>query len=86
MDFITSNHNLLIKEIKGLEIRKNREEKGLFIAEGLRFVEESVKEKALIDKIVVSNAFLEGKSGMDVMDRIHNIGLPCYVVSDKICK
>jgi len=86
MDFITSNHNLLIKEIKGLEIRKNREEKGLFIAEGLRFVEESVKEKALIDKIVVSNAFLEGKSGMDVMDRIHNIGLPCYVVSDKIFK
>jgi len=44
MDIITSNQNLLIKEIKGLELRKNREEKGLFIAEGLRFVEESVKE------------------------------------------
>ncbi len=83
MDIITSNQNLLIKEIKGLELRKNREEKGLFIAEGLRFVEESVKEKALIDKIVVSNTFLEGKSAMD---RIRNMGLPCYVVSDKIFK
>ncbi|HOV25979.1 MAG TPA: 23S rRNA (guanosine(2251)-2'-O)-methyltransferase RlmB [Pseudobacteroides sp.] len=86
MDIITSNQNLLIKEIKGLELRKNREEKGLFIAEGLRFVEESVKEKALIDKIVVSNTFLEGKSAMDIMDRIRNMGLPCYVVSDKIFK
>lgn len=86
MDFITSNQNSLIKEIKGLEIRKNREEKGLFIAEGLRFVEEAIKEKAQIDKIVVSNMFLESKSGSDIIDKIYNMGLSCYGVTDKIFK
>jgi TrmH family RNA methyltransferase len=86
MDIITSNQNLLIKEIKALEIRKNREDKGLFIAEGLRFVEEAIKENALIDKIVVSNAFLESKSGSDIMGNIHNIGVSFLLVSDKIFK
>ncbi|HEY9063213.1 MAG TPA: RNA methyltransferase [Pseudobacteroides sp.] len=86
MDIITSNQNSLIKEIKSLEIRKNREDKGLFIAEGLRFVEEAIKENALIDKIVVSSTFLENKSSLNIMDEIHSMGLSYFVASDKVFK
>ncbi len=37
---IESTKNQLIKRLQGLKQRKNREKEGIFIAEGLRFVEE----------------------------------------------
>ncbi|MDT8716525.1 RNA methyltransferase [Clostridium sp. 19966] len=57
MNTITSKDNHLFKDAKKLKERKYREEKGKFIIEGIRFVEEAVNANASIDKIFVSSSF-----------------------------
>ena len=43
MELITSKDNQKLKLIRGLRLKKNREETGLFLAEGLRLAEEAAK-------------------------------------------
>ena len=46
-----------LKEIEGLQKRKNREETGCFFLEGLRAVKEAVSSKAEITQLVVTEDF-----------------------------
>ncbi len=55
---IESTKNHLIKRLQGLKQRKNREKEGVFIAEGLRFVEEIPKDWG-IECYVVSDHFTQ---------------------------
>ncbi|MEG0773163.1 RNA methyltransferase [Clostridium sp.] len=54
MQHITSKDNNLIKETKKLKDKKYRNEKGLFIIEGFRFVEEALKSNFYIETIFIS--------------------------------
>lgn len=54
MQHITSKDNNLIKETKKLKEKKYRSEKGLFIIEGFRFIEEALKSTFHIETIFIS--------------------------------
>ena len=55
LDQITSASNPLIKRLRGLERKKNRNETGLFLAEGARLIEQAMSRGWQIDTLVVSN-------------------------------
>ena len=53
MQVISSKDNELIKHIKKLKDKKYRDENNEYIVEGVKLIEEAVKEKAKIRKIIV---------------------------------
>lgn len=63
MKRITSGRNPLIKEVKSLKTKKYREEKGKFFIEGIKLVEEALKERADIRHVFVTDQFLECDKG-----------------------
>jgi len=54
-DQITSAANPLIKQLRGLERKKNRNETGLFLAEGARLIEQAMAQDWHIETLVISN-------------------------------
>jgi len=55
-DQITSASNPLIKQLRGLERKKNRNESGLFLAEGTRLIEQAMAQDWEIETLVISNS------------------------------
>lgn len=53
MQIISSKDNELIKHIKKLKDKKHRDESNEYIIEGIKLIEEAVKENARINKIIV---------------------------------
>ncbi|MCX7708652.1 MAG: 23S rRNA (guanosine(2251)-2'-O)-methyltransferase RlmB [Clostridia bacterium] len=84
MSLITSNQNPIVKEIKSLKEKKIREEKRQFFIEGIRFVEEALKEDCDISSIVVSERFPQTKGAEFLLNGIHQAGVKYHMLSDKI--
>lgn len=59
MDIISSTKNEKIKELAKLQTAKGRKKAGMYLLEGEHLVEEAIKEKALIELIVVSSNRME---------------------------
>ena len=59
MDIISSTKNEKIKELAKLQAAKGRKKAGMYLLEGEHLVEEAIKEKALIELIVVSSNRME---------------------------
>ncbi len=53
MQLITSKDNEIVKQIKKLGEKKYRDETNSYIIEGLKLVEEAIKEGAQIEKIII---------------------------------
>jgi len=70
MNYITSAQNPIIKEVKSLKQKKYREEKKLFFIEGIRFVEEALKEGVQIERILVSDKLAETNSGYEILKKM----------------
>lgn len=84
MNIISSSHNSVIKDIKALKQRKYREEKKLFFIEGIRFVEEALREKADIVKVLVSDKFTRTSGAEDILSMINAGGYETLMLSDKL--
>ncbi|MCX7842707.1 MAG: RNA methyltransferase [Clostridia bacterium] len=80
MTLITSNQNPFVKHIKSLKDKKHREEKKLFLIEGIRFVEEALKEQADIKLIAVSEGLHQTKGGKEVFELAQK-SLSCEMVT-----
>ena len=78
MAVIESSQNRVIKEIKALSEKKHRDDKGVFIADGLRFVME-IPEDMNIEKIVFSESFASKNDISKFENRTE-----CFVISDKL--
>jgi len=81
---ITSSKNSIIKEIKSLKLRKNREELGLFFIEGLRMAEEAIKENARIVRVLMSDRFAEGEAADNIIKWSDKNGCQTIVVPDSL--
>lgn len=53
MTIITSKENETIKKVRKLKEKKYRDEKNVFVVEGIKMIEEALEEKAEIDKIFI---------------------------------
>lgn len=81
---ITSSQNAVIKEVRSLKNRKDREEKGLFFIEGVRIVEEALAAGAAIRYTVMAESFEQGSDGHDASGKIGSAGVKSYVVPDRL--
>ncbi|KOA20233.1 23S rRNA (uridine(2479)-2'-O)-methyltransferase [Clostridium homopropionicum DSM 5847] len=73
MNIIESKDNLLIKEVKKLHKRKNRIEKGQFIVEGFRFVEEALKSFFKVEYLFI---------GEDVLDKYNSLNIKNFITKE----
>jgi RNA methyltransferase, TrmH family len=83
---VSSNQNPIIKEVKALKVRKHREEKQLFFIEGLRFVEDALKERTDIQYVLVSEKFIQSNESNKVMGMIPQDSWKVYELPDKLFK
>ncbi|OPZ91567.1 MAG: putative TrmH family tRNA/rRNA methyltransferase [Firmicutes bacterium ADurb.Bin419] len=85
MNFISSNKNPVIKEIKALKEKKFRDQKGLYFIEGIRFVEEALKENVKISKILVSDKLKDVHGGKEILEQLESHGFQnVYILSNNI--
>ena len=73
----TSKQNPIIKEIASLKDKKYRQKLGLYIAEGIKMVNEAVKYNVAIDKIVATQ---------DAVNSINPSSFPTIIVSNDVFK
>jgi len=72
MEIIRSVHNPLVKEIKKLQHKKYREEKGEFLVEGVRLVEEGL-ESGRIRGILYDETLLNSERGKQLLHKIEQM-------------
>lgn len=72
MEMICSAQNPLIKEVKKLRQKKYREERGEFLLEGVRLVEEGVKADRL-KGVFFADALTETARGRQLLDMIEGL-------------
>lgn len=78
---ISSLQHTDVKLIKALSRRKERTELGLFVIEGIRFVEEAVAAEAPIAKIYYTAQLLKSDRGAALMDLLEKRGIQLQEVT-----
>ncbi|WP_185750619.1 RNA methyltransferase [Clostridium sp. KNHs214] len=81
---IRSKDNNIIKEVKKLKEKKYREEKGSFLVEGFRFVEEALKSSFIVEKVFIADKCMNKWTKM-----CENLKLepkPVIVISEQVLK
>jgi TrmH family RNA methyltransferase len=77
---ITKEH---IKSIKKLHDHKERKERGLFLIEGIRLMEEAVKERVSIEEALYTDRLEETGRGKALYAAIRRMGIPIYLIPEK---
>lgn len=81
---IKSQNNNLIKLIKSLKSKKNRQKNNMFIIEGVRFLEFVVENNVPIIEICFSNELYKTSGGEELLDRAYKMGLKISEIDTKI--
>ncbi len=81
---ITSESNAIIKHIKGLKQKKNREKHHQFIIEGLRILQEALDHGGVIEYILYSDSLMKLKGGTALLDRVVKEKYQLVYLSDKL--
>ena len=81
---LTASQNPVIKEVRALKNKNDREEKKLFFIEGTRFVAEAMKENSDIKYIIVSDTFLSNTATSDLMRVTDDMAITSYTVPDSL--
>ncbi len=81
---IKSQNNNLIKLIKSLKSKKNRQKNNMFIIEGVRFLEFVVENNVPIIEICFSNELYKTSGGEELLDRAYKMGLKISEIDAKI--
>lgn len=81
---ITSASNPIIKQIKGLALKKNRDQEGLFMAEGLKLVTDALEAGWQIDTLIHARQVNEQAHLQAVAVAARARGANILIVSEKI--
>lgn len=81
---ITSPQNSKVKKIRALMKKKNRWSESKFIVEGIRGVDQLLKDISRVDTVVYSDKLLESAQGKDLLGRISDCGVELINVSEEI--
>jgi len=86
VEIISSTQNSLIKEIKSLKLKKYREEKDLYYIEGIKFVDEAIKEGVEILKVLISDKLYLVKGGQEIVEKVEALPIEEFIMSEKLFK
>lgn len=84
--FITSTANPRIRQIRKLRERKERQQSGLFFAEGLRIVIEAAHQSAPIQSIITAPGLLTSQAGQKTIRELRQRGVEILEVGDDVFK
>lgn len=70
---ITSKSNELVKYIKGLQLKKNRDESGEYIVEGLKMVREAVEEKHEVVTLILCEEIFKEQFNMPKNCKVESV-------------
>ncbi len=84
MKTILSKDNARVKQARALRQRKQRQETGLFVVEGIRHVGEAVQAGAAIEYILYSPEILSSDFAHGLVEDQSRSGLPCYAVDRQV--
>jgi TrmH family RNA methyltransferase len=72
---ITSNANALLKKVRGLHERGDREKTGLFLLEGKKLLHEALSKDLKIEDVIVSQSYFQKGLSLSLTDDIEAINL-----------
>lgn len=78
---ITKEH---IKAIKRLHDHKERAVEGLFLIEGVRLLEEALKERALIEEAIYTQRLEEAPRGKAIVAALRDRSIPVFRVTERV--
>ncbi len=81
---LTSVQNPLVRQIASLKDKKGREAAGLFLVEGIRFVEEALGAGTKVIQVLYSPRLLETERGIRLTELAAKHKVPLQPVSDKV--
>ena len=81
---ITSVSNPIIKSIKGLFLKKNRDAEGLFIAEGLKLITDAIDCGWQISTLIYAKNIASQTHLQDIAAKAHAGGTNILIVSEKV--
>ncbi|TDX49086.1 TrmH family RNA methyltransferase [Orenia marismortui] len=81
---ISSFTNDRIKYLRSLYRKKYRRQENRFVLEGVRIIEEAIKEKANIHQVFYSNYLLRNQRGEDLVKDLKTLNIEVVKVSDNI--
>lgn len=81
---ITSENNKIIKQIKSLELKKQRIKQKQFLIEGLRIVDECIKYSGDIEYIVYSEKLHKIQGGDELLEKISTKGYSIYKIPNQL--
>src|SRR5262249_5014600 len=81
---ISSPRNALIRQIRALHGRKERERSGRYLAEGLRIVTEAVQVRAPIELLLVAPDLLTSPSARALVAQQERAGTRTLTVTDEV--
>ncbi|KAB3529812.1 TrmH family RNA methyltransferase [Alkaliphilus serpentinus] len=80
---ITSEGNPIIKSINGLKLKKNRQRQQQFVVEGVRMLEEAIRNGVNLEMVLYSQGLLKVNGGPQLLTRLSDNFL-IYKVDDKL--
>lgn len=86
MNYITSNQNPVIKEIKALKTKKGRDEKNLYFVEGIKVIEESLTEPVEVVRLLASEDFADSPMGKGLLEKAQKSGIQVLLVTNNLYK
>ncbi len=84
MEIITSKDNSKIKYLRSLNSKKFRNNDRVFIAEGIKFVNESLTEKVDIKFVLISHNILEKTETNKLIETLKKRGIDFFICEDAI--
>ncbi len=84
MNYIESSQNNTIKEIKALHMKKNRDSRGLYFVEGIRFVGDAVENGQEFVKVIISNKLQELNGGAKIIEQVTAVCPEVFLVPEKL--
>lgn len=84
IDRITSSSNPLIKQVRGLDRKKQRAETGLFLAEGARLIDQALRQNWTVETLLVSTSGLNRAANGDLIQRAQQSGARVVEVPDRL--
>lgn len=81
---ITSVSNPIIKDLRGLSLRKNRNKTNLFIGEGLKLVTDAIQQKWRIEDIIYGKSFADQDAIAQAAAKVRAAGGSVLEVSNQV--
>jgi rRNA methylase, putative, group 3 len=86
MNYIQSSQNSIIKEIKALHLKKNRDAQEIYFVEGIRFVSDAIDNGQVLTRVIISEKLESLNGGSELIEKVKGVCSDISLVPEKLFK